>query len=152
MHKPSLIITILITAFPLYLFKGLLQNIPWNNEVLWISNISAYLVIILFTFSGFAVYRTLVPLLDSSHNSARQTQLIEGSISSIEYSSFRVNKKPMFKVNINYSNTDQVFDPIDSRIQSNFISGDRVYLWINPKDPIDAYFDLEKSLEMKKNI
>ncbi len=100
-------------------------------------------------FCGWVLISSLSTAFIGTTTSPNQTHKIDGIITSISYSSFRINNKPRFKVGISYLNIEKIFDPIHSDIQLNFSIGDTVIIQYNPKNIKDSSIDLEESMKTK---
>lgn len=84
-------------------------------------------------FFGWVIISSLSTVFIGTTTSRKQTQKNNGTITSISYSSIRINNKPRLKVGVSYLNIEKVFDPIHSDIQLNFSIGDKASIFYDPK-------------------
>lgn len=149
----KLLVTAIISiSLIIYIFTNnryMLSTLPWDVNAPFKNNIGPYLVVFLCIASPYAVISTLFGLNEGNKKTAEQTERTIGKIISMEYSGYRINNSPMFKVNIAYNETSKVFDPIPEKVQFNLKKGDKVVINYNPKNIQDSYFDLEESISLK---
>jgi hypothetical protein len=133
----------------LYVFSTnsyMLDNFPWNLNAPFKHNIAPYLVIFLAFISPYLGINTLWNLKEATTKSHTQTSKTIGIISTIEYSGYRVNNKPRFKVLVNYEGNSKSFDALSEKIQFHFNIGDESVIYYNPNNKDDAYFDVDESI------
>lgn len=101
-------------------------------------------------FTGWIIVDSLSKVLGGNFDSAKHTSRALGKISSISYSSIRINNRPQFKVSVKYLGIEKTFDPIHSDIQTHFKIGDTVIIYHNPNTHQDAHINLKESISRKK--
>lgn len=147
------LIIFLITALVLiYVFSTntyLFDNLPWNFNAPLKHNIAPYLVLFLAFISPYLGVNTLWGLKEATVKSQSHTNKAIGEIMSIEYSGFRVNNKPRFKVTVAYNDIQKSFDALSEKIQFHFKIGDSVVIYYNPENISDAFFDVDESIKDK---
>jgi hypothetical protein len=127
----------------------MLDNFPWSLNQPFMHNIAPYIVIFLAFISPYLGINTLWNLSESNVKSSLHTSKSIGKISSIEYSGYRVNNKPKFKVHVEYSGVKTSIDALSEKVQFNLSIGDECVIYYNPNNIKDLYFDLEESINLK---
>lgn len=120
MQKNIAIFTIM-TLVLTYVFGTntyMLHNFPWSNDAPFKHNIAPYIVIFLAFISPYIGINTLWSLKEAVIKTKSQTAKSIGSITSIEYSGYRINHKPKFKVSFTYKGVSSLLTPF----QKNSIS------------------------------
>ncbi len=133
----------------LYVFSTnpyMLDNFPWNSSAHFKQNIGPYIVIFLAFISPYLGVNTLWGLKEAVIKTKSQSVKSIGSITSIEYSGYRVNNKPRFKVSVTYEGVSKSFDALSEKIQFHFKIGDESVIYYNPENIEDAFFDVDESI------
>lgn len=100
-------------------------------------------------FVGWSVSSVILKASGNMKNSKHSKEMI-GIISNIGYSTIRINNMPRYKVTVRYSGLEKAFEPIDPDIQFSLSIGDKAIVYVNPEKIQDAYFDVKKSIQYKK--
>lgn len=100
-------------------------------------------------FGGWSVSSVILKASGNMKNSKHKQKMI-GIISNIGYSTIRINNMPMHKVTVKYSGLEKEFEPIDPDIQFSLSIGDKAIIYVDPLKIQDAYFDVKKSIQYKK--
>ena len=100
-------------------------------------------------FVGWSVSSVILKASGNMKSSKHNMKMI-GLISNIGYSTIRINNMPRYKVTVRYSGLEKVFEPIDPDIQFSLSIGDKAIVYVNPEKIQDAYFDIKKSIQYKK--
>ena len=129
----------------------MLNNFPWDFNAPLKHNIAPYIVIFLAFISPYICINTLWGLKEATIKTKSQTAKSIGSITSIEYSGYRVNNKPRFKVSVTYEGVSKSFDALSEKIQFHFNIGDESIIYYNPENLKDAFFDMEASITHNQN-
>ena len=149
-----LVTAIISSGLIIYIFinnRYMLNTIPWDTNAPFKNNIGPYLVVFLCIASPYAIISTLFGLNEGNKKTAEQTERAIGEIISMEYSGYRINNSPMFKVNIAYNEVTKIFDPIPEKVQFNLKQGDKAVINYNPNNIQDSYFNLEETINLKNN-
>jgi len=101
-------------------------------------------------FTGWVIFESLSKVLIGNSQSTSHTSRSIATITSMSYSSIRINNRPQFKVSVKYSGIEKTFDPIHSDIQTNFQIGDTVIVYHHPSNHQDSHLHLEESIRIKK--
>ena len=148
----NLTLALVSSSLIIYVFTNnqyMLSTLPWDTNAPFKNNIGPYLVVFLCIASPYAIISTLFGLNEGNKKTAEQTERTIGEIISMEYSGYRINNSPMFKVNIAYNEITKIFDPIPEKVQFNLKQGDKAVINYNPENIQDSYFDLEESIKLK---
>lgn len=130
----------------------MLHNFPWSSDAPFKHNIAPYIVIFLAFISPYICINTLWGLKEAVIKTKSQTAKSIGSITSIEYSGYKVNNKPRFKVSVTYEGVSKSFDTLSGKIKFHFKIGDESVIYYNPENIKDAFFDVDKSIEHNSHI
>mgnify|MGYP000075082027 CR=1 FL=1 len=135
--------------------KNLLIIIAGLSGAYWFSerydHLNGLLYAINVFLGGFAGWSISSLLFKASGNlkSSKHSSSTIGIISELGYSTIRVNKRPRFKASVNYLGIEKIFEPLPEDTHLTLSKGDKVVIKYNPDDPIDSYFDLKESIELK---
>ena len=99
-------------------------------------------------FFGWSVSSVILKATGNTKTS-KHTNRLTGIITDITYSTIRINNMPRYKVTIKYSGFENTFEPIDPSIQFSLSIGDKAVVYLDPKNPKNASFNLKESITYK---
>lgn len=102
------------------------------------------------SFWGAWVSTSVLMDLYQSNNKNRNYKIkVLGVIQNIAYSDTRINKKPLFKATLKYSDHIKVFDHIPSDLNIKFNEGDEMVIYHDENNLDNAFLDYKESIALK---